>query len=65
MAKDDIFLSIDFSRDLPFSLTKKDYFNANYKIFFPVDNPHIDYINNSKNIADMYFSISEKYIKYD
>ena len=59
LAKNDIFLSIDFSRDLPFSLTKTNYFNAKHKIFFPVDNPHIDYINNSKNISDMYFSVSE------
>ena len=59
LANNDIFLSIDFSRDLPFSLTKTNYFNAKHKIFFPVDNPHIDYINNSKNISDMYFSISE------
>ena len=59
LVKNDIFLSIDFSRDLPFSLTKTNYFNAKHKIFFPVDNPHIDYINNSKNISDMYFSVSE------
>ena len=59
LANNDIFLSIDFSRDLPFSLTKTNYFNAKHKIFFQVDNPHIDYINKSKNISDMYFSISE------
>ena len=59
IANNDIFLSIDFSRDLPFSLTKTNYFNSKHKIFFPVDNPHIDYINNSKNISDMYFSISK------
>ena len=59
IADNDIFLSIDFSRDLPFSLTKINYFNSKHKIFFPVDNPHIDYINNSKNISDIYFSISK------
>ncbi len=63
LVNNDIFLSIDFSRDLPFSLTKANYFNAKHKIFFPVDNPHVDYINNSKNISDMYFSISEDILK--
>ena len=53
------FCPLIFSRDLPFSLTKTNYFNSKHKIFFPVDNPHIDYINNSKNISDMYFPISK------
>ena len=47
IAGNDIFLSIDFSRDLPFSLTKINYFNSKHKIFFPVDNPH-ETINNQK-----------------
>ena len=63
VANNDIFLSVDFSRDLPYSLTKENYFNAKHKIFFPVDNPHTDYIKKSKNISDMYFSISKDILK--
>ena len=56
----EIYLTLDFSTDLIFSMKcKENYFRAKYNIFFPVDNVSKDYKKFSKNIADYYFSISE------